>query len=124
MPPKSSTVAVNLMRRRQPPSPGEVVKGALYVVGEGNSPEPLRLFLGDDHYKLKPVGAAAASPGHVHQQAVESVEWVVNHNLGYKPSVSVLIDGVTEAEALVTHSSTNQARIQFLIPCRGSARLI
>ena len=120
----AAAVAIALIRRREPPSADEVVKGALYVTGEGKSPEPLQMFLGDDHYKLKPIGGSAAAAGYVHSQGTEALEWIVNHNLGYKPLVSVLVDGVTEADALVTHSSVNQVRIEFLLPRKGSARLV
>lgn len=50
-------------------------------------------------------------------------EWVINHNLGFRPSVEVLSVGGAEIEADVVHVTLNQTRIYFVAPTAGSARL-
>ena len=49
--------------------------------------------------------------------------WTVNHNLGLRPSVSIVDSGGAEIEADVRHSSPNQLVIYFAIPMSGLARL-
>jgi predicted nuclease with TOPRIM domain len=57
---------------------------------------------------------------------IESDVWVVNHNLGKYPSVTVVttIDGVdVEIHAAVHHHSQNQLEILFGVPTKGKAYL-
>lgn len=49
--------------------------------------------------------------------------WTVNHNLGLRPSVSIVDSGGAEVEADVRHTSPNQLVIYFAIPIAGLARL-
>lgn len=59
-----------------------------------------------------------------HVQASASASWVINHNLGFRPAVSVLSPGGLEVEADVQHISANQAVISFVTPQSGSARFV
>ncbi len=59
----------------------------------------------------------------VHQQWVPIVVWSVNHNLGLRPTVSVLDTGGNEVQADVVHLSANQLQIRFALPVAGLARL-
>lgn len=59
---------------------------------------------------------------YMHTQASDSVEWIVNHNLGRYPVVSVLSVGLVEQIAEIVHFSTNQVRIYFAQPYKGMAQ--
>lgn len=47
--------------------------------------------------------------------------WTVNHNLGFRPQVTVLSPGGLEIEAAIQHISVNQFTVSFNIPQAGSA---
>lgn len=59
-----------------------------------------------------------------HTQSSAATTWTINHNLGYKPVVSVFTTGGSEVEAEVLHASTNQTLIYLAFAMAGSARLI
>lgn len=61
--------------------------------------------------------------GFVHSQPSAEAEWIVNHNLGVRPSVAVIDTGGNEIDAAVQHVSLNQLRIYFVTPTAGFARL-
>jgi hypothetical protein len=65
------------------------------------------------------VGGATA---YVHHQPTPSTEWIINHNLGYYPDVTVLSTGLAEVDAEVVHISVNQTRVYFVVPFAGIAR--
>ncbi|WP_156113876.1 hypothetical protein [Meiothermus ruber] len=58
----------------------------------------------------------------MHQQASPSTEWIINHNLGFYPDVTVLSPGLAEVDAEVVHINVNQVRIYFVVPFAGIAR--
>lgn len=60
--------------------------------------------------------------GFLHTQASASSSWLVNHNLGFNPTVSVRSAGGAEIEAEVLHTSVNQTIITFSVPVTGTAR--
>lgn len=68
-------------------------------------------------------GPPAGGPGsaYTHTQSSASDAWVVNHNLGYRPAVSVLSVGGKEMLAGVVHTSTNQFVVSFDQPTAGLA---
>ena len=68
-----------------------------------------------------PQGTAA---GYNHDQASPSDEWIINHNLGYRPSVEVFSVGGLEILAEVQHPTVNQTRVLHVVPTAGSARLV
>jgi hypothetical protein len=53
-----------------------------------------------------------------------AAEWVVNHNLGFRPLVSVLTPGGAEMDAEVLHTSLNQCRVYFSAPAAGRVRCV
>lgn len=84
-------------------------------------------------YAPNPLGVAAiiGAPGrdgaaedYEHIQASPLAMWTVNHNLGVRPTVTVLSPGGVEVLAHVVHASDNQALIYFAQPYAGSARCI
>jgi len=58
------------------------------------------------------------------QQLSASSSWLINHNLGFRPTVGVFDSGGLEVEADVQHMSINQVLISFSTPLAGIARLV
>lgn len=69
-----------------------------------------------------PPGASGA--GFVFTQASPATEWVINHNLGFRPSVEIIDTGGNEVDAQVLHVSVNQARVYFNTATAGEARCV
>lgn len=69
-----------------------------------------------------PPGASAL--GVEFQQATPSLTWNITHNLGRKPSVSILDAAGNELLADVQHVSNNAISVYFSVPTVGSAVLI
>lgn len=57
----------------------------------------------------------------VFTQASALAEWVVNHNLGYKPLVDILDTGGNLVGAEVAHISLNQFNVRFAAATTGQA---
>jgi hypothetical protein len=57
----------------------------------------------------------------VFTQAVAAATWIVNHNLGFKPNVSLFTVGGLEFEAEVVHVSVNQFQVNLTSAAAGSA---
>lgn len=66
-----------------------------------------------------PAGAPGGTFEHVQSPAAD--EWIVNHNLGYRPNIAVLTVGGAQVVAQVLHISNNQARVYFDNPMAGTA---
>lgn len=60
----------------------------------------------------------------LYTQPTPSLSWVIVHNLGYKPLISVFSPGGLIVECSPLHDNDNQITIVFNIPFAGSARLI
>lgn len=70
-----------------------------------------------------PAGVGGTASNFFHTQVSENPSWVINHNLGFRPSVDTYnVDG-SEVEGHVIHHTLNQLEIQFLTPRAGTARL-
>lgn len=67
-----------------------------------------------------PPGSSAAS--YVHTQTIASNEWVIAHNLGFRPAVTLLTVGGAEFDASIVHESINLARAQLTANLAGVAR--
>jgi hypothetical protein len=68
-----------------------------------------------------PPGTVAA---YTHVQSSPATTWIINHNLGYKPDVTLYSSGGVVMYAEIVHASNNQTQIIFTIPTTGVARLI
>ena len=66
---------------------------------------------------------SSSGVAYTHLQSVAAAVWTLNHNLGFRPSVSILDTGGNEVEADVVHMNSNQLVIRFAIPLAGLARL-
>ncbi|WP_027480511.1 hypothetical protein [Deinococcus pimensis] len=67
---------------------------------------------------------SVTNASYLHNQAVPSDVWTINHNLGFKPLVQVYTLGGVEVDAEVQHLNSNQVRVSFVIPLAGTARLV
>lgn len=90
----------------------EIERDAVEVVSEGVQGPP------------GPPGENGVGSTFTHSQPAAAAEWIINHNLGYRPSVTLYSTGGAEIEAEVVHISNNQARAYFAIAIAGSARVI
>ncbi len=66
-----------------------------------------------------PAGASSAS--YKHDQVGAADQWVINHNLGYRPVVNAYSVGGQLMLANIVHIDTNQTRILFDGPVAGYA---
>lgn len=69
-------------------------------------------------------GRDGVAEAYGHNQPSAAAEWIINHNLGYRPSVTLYSVGGAEIEGEVLHISNNQARAYFAVAIAGSARAI
>jgi hypothetical protein len=60
---------------------------------------------------------------YVHDQQVASATWVITHNMGKKPSVSIVDTADDEVIGQVTYNSNNQVTLTFSSPVSGKAYL-
>lgn len=74
----------------------------------------------DTRYGGGPGGVSAYN----HDQPSGATEWIINHNLGYKPQVQAFTVGGVEIIGDILHSSDNQVRISFSDAQSGFARLL
>lgn len=67
-------------------------------------------------------GGSAAS--YFHTQVAPASSWVINHNLGFRPNVTVEEETTgDDIMCSVIHHSVTQIELQFNIPRAGSAYL-
>jgi hypothetical protein len=64
-------------------------------------------------------GVSGAS--YVHNQAIASTTWIVNHNLGRYPSVTVIDSAGDEVEGDIKYNNSNQITLTFSAPFGGQA---
>jgi hypothetical protein len=60
---------------------------------------------------------------YTHSQSAASNQWVVTHNLGFKPNVTVFDSAGDVVEGHIIHNSINQLTLQFSSPMSGIAQL-
>jgi hypothetical protein len=60
---------------------------------------------------------------HIHTQSVASATWVITHELGGHPSVTVVDSAGTAVFGEVQYDSTTQVTILFTVPFSGLAYL-
>lgn len=66
-----------------------------------------------------PAGISTAS--YTHTQFSASVQWTINHNLGFNPNIELRTTGGQVMIAEIVHVSTNQAIAYFNTAVAGSA---
>lgn len=60
---------------------------------------------------------------YTHTQSATSAQWVVTHNLGFKPNVTVFNSAGDIVEGDIIHNSINQLTLQFSTTMSGTAQL-
>lgn len=61
-----------------------------------------------------PPGPSGTGAHHVHTQATPAVTWTVNHDLGYPPSVQVILAGGESTDGVdITHIDDNSLTVGF-----------
>ena len=84
-----------------------------------------KMKIGDgiNHWNDLPyfTGGVSTDKNYVHDQAVSSDTWVVTHNMGKFPAVTVVDSAGTEVEGSITHDSTTQTTLSFSAPFAGKA---
>lgn len=68
-----------------------------------------------------PSGGAGST--YVHDQAIPNAVWVVTHNLGYYPNVTVEDSGGNEHMPDIVYNSNNQMTLTFIASMGGKAYL-
>lgn len=72
--------------------------------------------------------AVSQIKGYSHTQGIADTEWVINHNLGHKPSVQVVVEHEGQNQVImpkyVNHVSDTEVRVGFSTARAGSARLL
>lgn len=113
--PETSTVQLDLAGRYRFKLVGSIDNTLL----TGN-PTPYRAI-----QNAAPAPNPQPQPGsaYVHTQSTPSTEWIINHNLGFRPAVELLTVGGMEFDAEVVHITANQTRVRNTIPMAGTARL-
>ncbi len=70
-------------------------------------------------------GYSGAGETPIYERTCEaSATWTVNHNLGRRPSVSLVTPGGAEFDAEVVHVSENQLVVYLAAPAAGCVRCI
>lgn len=71
-----------------------------------------------------PSGSSGGVGGVFYTQSTPSDQWIINHNLGYKPSVQVFDGSGYSLICDIFHYSVNQVRVMSNVQLSGYARLI
>lgn len=70
-----------------------------------------------------PPGVGGTASSYMHTQTIVSSSWVINHGLGFKPSVDTYDTDGSSIEGHAIHHTDNQVEVQLLTPHAGTARL-
>lgn len=68
------------------------------------------------------VGVPPTVNSYLHTQASAATTWVINHNLGFNPSIEIRNAGGVVVAGRVTHTTLNQTQVQFNVAITGTAR--
>lgn len=60
---------------------------------------------------------------YTHTQSATSAQWVITHNLGFKPNVTAFDSAGDIVEGHIIHNSVNQLTMQFSSTLSGTAQL-
>ena len=72
---------------------------------------------------LQGSGGGGSIQNYVHQQAIPSDTWIINHNLGFKPNVSIVDTVDDEVEGSIKYTNLNTITITFALSFSGKAYL-
>ena len=66
-------------------------------------------------------GGGGGGTGYTHDQATPATTWIVTHNLGFYPNVTVMDSAGNTVEGDITHLTINQLRIIYSAAITGRA---
>lgn len=72
-----------------------------------------------DDGRLNAVASSDTVPSYTHTQGTPSTEWVVNHNLSFKPSVTVVNNAGEVLIGEVQFTGTQQITVRFTAATSG-----
>ena len=112
-----------LILRWRKPDPTVVTRWAgpscpVFAAAAAVPPQPIAAVIGPPGPQGPP---GEVSPPVVFTQSSASAEWIINHNLGFWPFVTIHGVGGNEVDAEVANVSLNQVRVLFSQPTAGSA---
>jgi hypothetical protein len=90
-----------------------------------NAPAPVRIVSQQGPAgPVGPIGPIGLPGGvwYVYTQASVSAQWIVNHNLGFRPNIDVTTLGGAKINAEILHVSDNQVHLFFVVATAGQAR--
>lgn len=70
------------------------------------------------------VDVFAQGASYFHSQTTAAATWIINHNLGFKPTVELYDSGSHEIDADIVHTSDNQVIVTLTAAITGFARLV
>jgi len=92
------------------------------VVIDGN--DAISIVRGGPIGPAGPPGQSGQAISYEHTQVTPQASWVINHNLNYKPNVTVEEAGTGhEIMCAIIHHTTNQVELQFNQSRAGTAHL-
>ena len=68
-------------------------------------------------------GGGSGNNSYVHTQSAASDNWVINHNLGYNPNVTVLDSAGTQVIGEIEYNTINKLTLKFSTAFSGTAYL-
>jgi len=83
----------------------------------------LKAKIGGSWVPLGGGGGGSGGAGFVHSQSTIAASWIVTHNLGFFPNVTVIDSGGATCEGDVGHIDINTLTIQFSGGFTGTAYL-
>ena len=103
----------------------EIVETAVGVGSEGlqGPPGPASVVPGPTGPQGPPGTPGSAPQAYVHDQQIPSTVWVITHNLGYQPNVTVVDSASTTYEGEITYDSPTQITLTFSYSFAGKAYL-
>lgn len=75
-------------------------------------------------YELVTPDQIAGVVAYIHSQSTAATTWIINHNLGYRPTVELLDSGSQEIDGEVAHPTVNQTVVTLNPATAGLARLL
>ena len=107
------------------PAPAAVQVAAPAPIHVQVAPSTLNLKLAAEQGPPGPRGLPGSGAAVAFEQVfAASTSWVVNHNLGAYPIVTLLTTGGAEIEAELVHTSVDQFVVYFVTPLAGRVRCV
>lgn len=117
-------VEVRIQSRRGTAAQWTSANPVLFDGEPGYEKDTGKMKIGDGTTAWNSLPYFASSPtptSYTHTQGSAASVWTINHNLGRKVDITLYTTGGVEMLADITHTSTNQAVVNFASAVAGSA---